>query len=105
MQFRFLSAPARFRPVLALTLIACGASIAAGIDELDDAAARLQYAFYSADLRGLQNVLDLIQAEEIDAPSGAKEYQLAYGEWKLAQLYADPNSQSSPIAHASSLAS
>lgn len=104
MQFRFLSAPLRLPPVLALMLIGCDVSVAAGIDELDDAAARLQYAFYSEDLRGLQEVVTLIQGVQIDAPAGAKEYQLAYGEWKLAQLYADPDSQRSPIAHANASA-
>ena len=85
-------------------LLACVASIAAGVDELDDAAARLQYAFYSGDVRGLQDVLDVIQRLEIEGSAGAKDYQLAYGQWKLAQLYADPSSQSSPVPHASSLA-
>jgi hypothetical protein len=104
MQFRFVSAPSKARLVFAPLLLACVGTVAAGIDDLDDAAARLQYAFYTADVRGLQDVLSLIEGMEIDGPPGAKEYQLAYGQWKLTQLYADPGSQSSPIAHASSLA-
>jgi tetratricopeptide (TPR) repeat protein len=104
MQFGISWAPFKLRVVVSTMLLACAASIAAGIDELDDAAARLQYAFYAADVRGLQDVLTLIEGLNMDAPAGAKDYQLAYGEWKLAQLYADPTSQSSPLPHASSLA-
>src|SRR5690242_19870278 len=103
MQFRFVSASSIARSLLALLLAACLAS-AAGVDELDDAASRLQYAFYTADVRGLQDVLSSIQSLEIDAPASAKEYQLAYGQWKLAQLYSDLGSQRSPIPHAGSLA-
>lgn len=104
MQFRFVSAVSKARSIVALLLAACSASAAAGTDELDDAAARLQYAFYTADVRGLQDVLTTIESLEIDAPAGAKDYQLAYGQWKLAQLYADKDSQRTPVPHASSLA-
>jgi hypothetical protein len=103
MQFRFLSTASRARLVFTLLLAACVSS-AAGVDDLDDAAARLQYAFYTADVRGLQDVLNSIQSLEVDLPASAKEYQLAYGNWKLAQLYADPGSQHSPVPHAGSLA-
>lgn len=58
--------------------------------ELDDAAARAQYAFYTGDTRGLEEVLGLI--ERLDVPATLapmKEYYAAYGSWKLAQLYTD----------------
>lgn len=58
--------------------------------ELDDAAARSQYAFYIADTRGLEEVVGLI--ERLEVPTTLvpmKEYYAAYASWKLAQLYAD----------------
>jgi tetratricopeptide (TPR) repeat protein len=107
MQQHLVSVPqlaSTVRLILALMFVSPNVATAASVDELDDAAARLQYAFYSADLRGLQDVLALIQGLEIATPPGAKDYQLAYGHWKLAQLYADPSSQNSPVPHANSLA-
>jgi tetratricopeptide (TPR) repeat protein len=57
--------------------------------ELDDAAARLQYAFLTADTRALEDVLALVSSYEVDGRlAPIKEYQLAYGHWKLAELYA-----------------
>jgi tetratricopeptide (TPR) repeat protein len=85
-------------------LLACAGASAGTSDDLDDAAARLQYAFYTADVRGLDEVLKLVESMELDTPAGMREYQLAYGQWKLAQLYADPSSQDAPVPHASSLA-
>lgn len=58
--------------------------------ELDDAAARIQYAFFTADPRQLEAALGLL--DRLDA-SGAliamKEYYAAYGNWKLAQLHVE----------------
>ncbi|HEU4655354.1 MAG TPA: tetratricopeptide repeat protein [Steroidobacteraceae bacterium] len=107
MHCRFSSAgqlPTKLLSILVLLLWGASLASASGVDELDDAASRLQYAFYTADLRGLQDVIVAIDALELDSPPGAKEYQLAYGEWKLAQLYADPESQRTPVPHAGSLA-
>ncbi len=107
MHCRFSSAlqlPTKLLPILASLLLGTSLANASDVDELDDAASRLQYAFYTADLRGLHDVIDIIEALDVDAPPGAKEYQLAYGEWKLAQLYADPTSQRTPVPHAGSLA-
>jgi len=57
--------------------------------ELDDAAARMQYAYYTEDAQSLQEVLRLT-ADLAVGPvlEPAKAYQLAYGYWKLAQLHA-----------------
>ncbi len=60
------------------------------VSDLDDAAARAQYAFYTADIRSLEEVLGLI--ERLDAPpalAAMKEYYAAFGSWKLAQLYVE----------------
>lgn len=61
--------------------------------ELDDAVARAQYAFYTDDARGLEQIVGLIERLEVPAPlASMKEYYAAYGSWKLAQLYADETS-------------
>ncbi len=55
--------------------------------DLDDAAARIQYAFYTRDVRALQEGLALV--EQLDATElapGMKDYYAAYGHWKLAQI-------------------
>jgi hypothetical protein len=69
---------------------ALGGSLAnASTAELDDAAARMQYAFFTADTRSLEDVLSLVQRFDAEAASKSmKSYQLAYGYWKLAELYA-----------------
>src|SRR5262245_28584039 len=79
--------------VLASVLGALGAAClpaAHAAVELDDAAARIQYAFYTADTRGLADVLALIgEMDGATAAPAMKEYYLAYGNWKLAQVYGD----------------
>jgi tetratricopeptide (TPR) repeat protein len=58
--------------------------------ELEDAAARIQYAFYTQDVRALQEGLALIaQMDAAALPPGMKDYYGAYGHWKLAQLFAE----------------
>ena len=78
---------------LFLLVMACGALEAQTSIELDDAAARLQYAFYTDDTRALEEVLKMVEAVEGGGDAvvvTARSYQLAYGNWKLAQLYAQP---------------
>lgn len=61
--------------------------------ELDDAAARIQYAFYTQDARALTEGLTLIsQLDPAGLAPGMKEYYTAYGQWKLAQIYSEPSS-------------
>jgi hypothetical protein len=55
--------------------------------DLDDAAARLQYAFYTEDVRGIEDVLALLPGVKAAEP-GMTQYYSAYGNWKLSQLYA-----------------
>lgn len=90
---------------VALTLtVAPDRSQGETLDELDDAAARLQYAFYTSDVRSLEEVLALIDGFQVDdALAAPKAYQLAYGYWKLALLYAVPEER--PRPNARSLAS
>jgi Tetratricopeptide repeat len=60
-----------------------------GMEELDDVAARVQYAFYTADARALEEVLALNDGLEVDAGLAAmRSYYAAYGRWRLAQVYA-----------------
>ena len=74
-----------------IALVAPWSAIAQAPLELDDAAARLQYAFYTGDARSLEEVLSLLENAELAANlATARDYQLAYGHWKLAQLYAQP---------------
>ncbi|HEY5809813.1 MAG TPA: hypothetical protein VIT67_17705 [Povalibacter sp.] len=72
--------------------------------ELEDAAARIQYAFYTADTRELEQVLSIVSG--LDAPvAGMKEYYGAYGNWKLSQLYARTASTNKAAARGAGKAS
>lgn len=56
--------------------------------ELDDAAARLHYAFFTADARAMEEAVALVTRLESPASlPGMKEYYAAYGYWKLAQIH------------------
>lgn len=73
------------------------------ISELDDAAARIQYASYTADTRGIEDAVALVQRLELPASRKAmKEYYTAYGQWKLAEAYADEATAGRRAARASS---
>ncbi len=87
-----MNCSARIRRVLLPLLLAAAAPVAAeSTAEFDDAVARLQFAFYTADTRSLEEMLTLLGGFEVDASlAAAKSYQLAYGNWKLAQLYSEP---------------
>ena len=66
------------------------ATWADAMSELDDAAARMQYAFHTADVRGVEEALNIVQKLQLPASIGAmKEYFTAYGHWKLAELHTD----------------
>ena len=59
------------------------------IADLDDATARIQYGFYTADVRAIENAIALIQ--RLDLPvsrQGMKEYYTAYGYWMVAEIHA-----------------
>lgn len=87
-------------------LLALGLAHADATAELDDAAARLQYAFYTADTRHLEEVLSLLDRLEIASNLAAmKEYYAAYGQWKLAQLYSDDSIRSGGTGGARAAAS
>jgi hypothetical protein len=79
------------RLLLPLLLVATVPATAESTAEFDDAVARLQFAYYTADTRSLEEMLALLDGFEVDASLvAAKSYQLAYGHWKLAQLYSQP---------------
>lgn len=74
--------------------------------ELDDAAARLQYAFYTADARDLEEVLALVDRLQVPpALTAMQNYYAAYGQWKLAQLYLQEFLRSSAATGARTAAS
>ncbi len=100
-----MNCSARIRRLLLPLLLAAAAPVAAeSTAEFDDAVARLQFAFYTADTRSLEEMLSLIEGFEVDATlAAAKSYQLAYGHWKLAQLYSEPLDER-PRPNAKSLA-
>jgi hypothetical protein len=82
---------------LGVLLVACTAQVARSetLAELDDAAVRMQYAFYTGDIRDVESVLNLVEGFQVDsALAAAKSYQLAYGNWKLSQLYLQSTSAS-----------
>jgi hypothetical protein len=79
--------------VLALLCIPTLQTSADTASELDDAAARIQYAFYTQDARALTEGLTLIsQLDPAGLAPGMKEYYTAYGQWKLAQIYSELSS-------------
>jgi hypothetical protein len=60
------------------------------VSELDDAAARMQYAFHTADVRGVEDALNIVQKLQLPTSIGVmKDYFTAYGQWKLAELHTD----------------
>jgi hypothetical protein len=83
---------------IGITLLAAGLAtpvLADAIAELDDAQARALYAFYTADARGLEDIVAVIEHLEVpDSLTPLKEYNAAYGSWKLAELYAQAANQS-----------
>jgi hypothetical protein len=65
-------------------------SHADAVSELDDAAARMQYAFHTRDIRGVEEAIGVVQKIVLPASlKGMKEYFSAYGQWKLAELHTD----------------
>jgi tetratricopeptide (TPR) repeat protein len=96
---------ASLRRAVPASVLACSTIFAADVAEIDDAAARAQYAWYSGDIRALEDVLSLIGGLELEGALGAaKSYQLAYGNWKLADLYAQSLATTQPAPNAKSLA-
>ena len=86
-----MNCSARIRCLLLPLLLAAAPVVAESTAEFDDAVARMQFAFYTADTRSLEEMLTVLGEFEVDANlAAAKSYQLAYGNWKLAQLYSAP---------------
>jgi tetratricopeptide (TPR) repeat protein len=90
---------------LLAVLVASGAH-GESVAELDDAAARMQYAFYTGDSQGIETMLKSLEEFQVDdSLAASKAYQLAYGNWKLSQLYLQPLADAHPRPNAKSLAS
>jgi hypothetical protein len=89
---------------LLLALIAPLAAHADALSELDDVAARIQYASYTADVRGIEDALALVGRLELpESRKAMKDYYAAYGQWKLAELQADEVAAGRRAARASSI--
>jgi hypothetical protein len=91
---------------LLLAVLAAPLAYGESVTELDDAAAQMQYAFYTGDTQGIETVLKSLAEFQVEDPLAAnKAYQLAYGNWKLSQLYLQPLANAQPRPNAKSLAS
>lgn len=79
----------RYRVVLAAVLALSSLTARAdAVAELDDAVARVEYAFYTMDTRSLKAAAGSI--EQLAAPPelrGLQAYYVAFAHWKLAQLH------------------
>jgi hypothetical protein len=85
-------------------LLAVAASATAGSTaEFDDLVSRLQFSFYTGDSRALEEMLSELDSFQVDGGLAAtKSYQLAYGQWKLAQLFGEPQDERARAATKSS---
>lgn len=91
---------------LLLALLVAATASGESVAELDDAAARMQYAFYTADTQGIETILKNLEEFQVeDSLAASKAYQLAYGNWKLSQLYLQPLADQRPRPNGKSLAS
>ena len=78
-----------------IAVIACVCTLstlarADAISELDDAVARMQFAYFTNDVRGVSEALDVVAKADLPpGMKGMKEYFTAYGRWRLAELHAD----------------
>nr|WP_298717965.1 hypothetical protein [uncultured Steroidobacter sp.] len=82
------------RWLLPLLLAVASSATAGSTAEFDDLVARLQFSFYTGDSRALENMVTELERFEVDSSlAAAKSYQLAYGQWKLAQLLGEPNDE------------
>lgn len=76
--------------IAAASLLAANLSMADGVSDLDDAVARMQYAFFTGESRSVQDALNILQRVQLPASMvGMKEYFTAYGQWKLAELHTE----------------
>ncbi|MET0657643.1 MAG: hypothetical protein ABW110_05730 [Steroidobacteraceae bacterium] len=70
-----------------LLLLACAPAHADASAELDDAAARMQYAYYTRDERALRAGLSDVERMSVpDTEQVWRDYQLGVGYWRLAEL-------------------
>lgn len=73
--------------IWACVLSACAAQ-AGDLAELQDAAARMQYAYYTRDLRALQSAVEDLQRVAVpEDRNPLRDYQVGVGYWRLADLH------------------
>ena len=79
------------RLLLPVMLAATASATAGSTAEFDDLVSRLQFSFYTGDGRALEQMLAELDRFQVEGGLAAtKSYQLAYGQWKLAQLLGEP---------------
>jgi len=84
-------------------LLAAASATAGSTAEFDDLVSRLQFSFFTGDNRALEQMLSELDRVEVDAAlTATKSYQLAYGQWKLAQLLGEPRDERDRAAAKSS---
>ncbi len=82
---------ARFRSMCFAAALAFASPLPVAGDavgELDDAAARIQYSFHTADVRGIEQALATLASLQLpESRKAMTDYYTAYGHWKLAELH------------------
>lgn len=83
-----------------LCCLICIAPVCAGANaELDDLAARAQYAYYTSDAAALRKSLEQLRNLTVQTSlSPMKQGYLAYGEWKLSELQMRSDKEAAAVA-------
>lgn len=82
-------------------LLASTAAAASVAVDVDDIAVRMQFAYYTADVRALKEAISQLTPEaEAGGADPPRLYYRAYGEWKLAELTANDKRGSTQSARA-----
>ncbi len=69
--------------------------------DVDDIAVRMQFAYYTADIRALKTAISQLASDaDAAATDASQRYYRAYGEWKLAELTANDKRASAQAAKA-----
>jgi tetratricopeptide (TPR) repeat protein len=68
--------------------------------DVDDIAVRMQFAYYTADIRALKTAINQLPAGADAGANPSERYYRAYGEWKLAELTANDKGANAQAAKA-----
>src|SRR5436190_8750657 len=77
---------------------AIAAALAQTLADINDAAVRMQFAFYTADARALRQVVRELDTAELPPDlQSFRDYYEAYGYWKLAELANDKGARARAV--------